>query len=126
MKRIAALVVVISFCLGFLTCYAENGGNAPETVIQAHAGASSIAPENTLSAFLAAKEAGVDGIETDVRMTKDRQLVLRHDDAIDTTSNGHGNISDMTLEELKAFDFGLWYSPDYAGETILTLEELFN
>ena len=119
MKRIAALILVMSFCLGFLACAAES-----ETLIQAHAGASSIAPENTLSAFLAAKEAGADGIETDIRMTKDHQLVLRHDDAIDSTSNGHGNISEMTLEELRAFDFGGWYGPDYAGETILTLEEL--
>ena len=92
-------------------------------MIQAHAGASAIAPENTLAAFRAAKEAGADGLETDVRMTKDHQLVIRHDDRIDSTSSGHGCISEMTLDELKTYDFGSWFGEQYEGETILTLEE---
>ena len=94
-----------------------------EVLIQAHAGASSIAPENTMAAFRAAKEIGADGIETDVRMTKDHHLVLHHDNSIDNTSDGSGYISQMTLEELKACDFGSWFGQEYAGEKILTLEE---
>ena len=92
-------------------------------LIQAHAGASLIAPENTLSAFMAARDSGADGIETDVRMTKDGFLVLYHNDSIEGGSNGHGIISEMTLAELKALDFGSWFDEQYAGEQILTLEE---
>ena len=92
-------------------------------LIQAHAGASVIAPENTLAAFRAAKDLGADGIETDVRMTKDGFLVLCHNDSIEGFSSGHGTISEMTLAELKELDFGSWFDEKFAGEQILTLEE---
>ncbi len=92
-------------------------------VIMAHAGGAYAAPENTLASFRRAREAGANGLETDVRMTKDRCLVLHHDDSIELTSDGEGKISEMTLEELKALDFGAWFSPEYEGERIPTLEE---
>lgn len=114
-KIIAALVMTAVFCAG--------GAARSETLVIAHRGASSQAPENTLAAFRLAKELGADGVETDVRLTADGQLVLGHDDAIDRTSDGHGLISGMTLEELKTFDFGSWFSEAYAGEKILTLDE---
>ena len=94
--------------------------------ILAHAGASAVSPENTLAAFSTAADLGADGIETDVRMTKDQKLVLAHDDKIDATSSGHGRISEMTLEELKACDFGSWFGPEFAGQEILTVEEAFS
>ena len=94
-----------------------------DPLILAHAGASLLAPENTLPALKEAKEIGADGFETDVRMTKDHQLVLHHDDSIGHESNGEGLISEMTLEELQTYDFGSWFSPEYEGEKILTLEE---
>ena len=98
--------------------------HADETcLILAHAGASTLAPENTRAAFEKAKEAGADGIETDVRMTRDHKLVLRHDEAIDRTSSGHGLISLLTLDELKSYDFGSWFDASFAGEKILTLDE---
>ena len=102
---------------------ADEKPSSPEILIQAHAGASAIAPENTRAAFRTAKEAGADGLETDVRMTKDHHLVIRHDERIDSTSNGHGSISEMTLEELRKYDYGSWFGPEYEGESILTLEE---
>ena len=123
-KRIAALAFALLLCFGVLTCHAEGAPDSPRrTLIQAHRGASSIAPENTMAAFHMAKAIGADGIEMDIRMTKDHQLVLRHEDEIGFTSDSHGLISEMTLDELKAVDFGQWYGPEYAGETILTLEE---
>ena len=99
----------------------KTPGNRP--LIQAHAGASAIAPENTLAAFQAAKDIGADGIETDIRMTKDGCLVLCHGDLVDDISSGHGAISEMTLAELKELDFGSWFDEKYAGEQISTLEE---
>ncbi len=102
------------------TAFADN----TEIIIQAHTGAAMFAPENTAAAFEKAAELGATGVETDLRMTKDLEIVIHHDDEIDLTSNGKGNISEMTLSELKKLDFGSWFSPEYAGEHILTLEEL--
>ena len=130
MKRIAAFIVaaVLSFaCRGALAENAESPAAAesaaPAVLIQAHRGASHLAPENTLAAFRAAKAVGADGVETDIRLTRDGQLVLRHEDAVDLTSNGRGNISEMTFEELKRLDFGAWYGKEFAGEAIPSLAE---
>ena len=67
----------------------------------AHRGASEYAPENTLSSFYLGLLQGADGIETDVRKTKDGILVLFHDDTVDRVSNGQGRVCDFTLKELK-------------------------
>ncbi len=70
----------------------------------AHRGLSSLYPENTLLAFSKAMEYGIDGIETDVQMTKDGELVIIHDERIDRTTNGTGHVKDYTLSELKKFN----------------------
>ena len=74
--------------------------------VAAHRGFSSNYPENTMSAFKAALDAGVDQIETDVRVTKDGELVLIHDSTVDRTTNGTGKVYDFTLDELKKLDAG--------------------
>ena len=68
----------------------------------AHRGASDYAPENTLSAFYLGLLQGANGIETDVQMTKDGQLVLFHDDTLERVTDGKGTIAEHTLDELKA------------------------
>lgn len=83
-----------------------------------HRGACGYEPENTLLSFTRAIEIGVDIIELDVRFSKDKQLVVIHDDTIDRTTNGHGAVRDFTLKELQAFDAG-------KGEHIPTLREVF-
>ena len=88
-----------------------------------HRGFNTEAPENTLPAFELSKRHGYRYVETDVYFTADGVPVCLHDGTIDRTSNGSGHVRDMTLEELKALDFGSWFSPDYAGTTIPTLEE---
>ncbi|AZR74246.1 hypothetical protein BBF96_13060 [Anoxybacter fermentans] len=95
------------------------------TQIIAHRGASGVAPENTLAAFRRAVQEGADGIEFDVHLTKDGEIVICHDETVDRTSNGMGYIYQLTLEELKRLDFGSWFSPEYEGEKILTLGEFF-
>ena len=84
--------------------------------VAAHRGWCGKYPENTMAAFRAALELGVDQIETDVRVTKDGQLVLIHDATLDRTTNGTGKVCDYTLAELKALDAG-------CGEKIPTLRE---
>ena len=98
------------------------------TAIWAHRGASAYAPENTLPAFILAARLGSDGIELDVQITKDRQVVVCHDHNIDRTSNGTGNICDLTLEELKQYDFGYpsAFGGRFAGTKISTLGEVYD
>lgn len=88
-----------------------------------HRGASQICPENTMAAFKQAYVDGADGIETDVHMSKDGQLVLIHDETIDRTSNGHGWVKDMTLEELRSYNYAYHHEGIYE---IPTLKELLD
>ena len=86
-------------------------------------GYSTEAPENTLAAVRLAHEKGFDMVTCDVSFTSDGVGVLLHDDTIDRTSDGEGNIADMTLAQVKEFDFGSWKSAAYADEEIPTFEE---
>lgn len=92
--------------------------------IYAHRGSSGTHPENTLSSFREAAKLAVHGVEFDVHMTKDDELVVIHDERIDRTSNGSGFIKDMTFEELRQYDYGSWFSSAFSGEVIPTLEEV--
>lgn len=74
--------------------------------VAAHRGWRSKYPENTLEAFKAALTLDVDQLETDVRVTKDGELVLMHDPTVDRTTNGSGLVCELTLKELKALDAG--------------------
>ncbi len=94
-----------------------------EFKIIAHRGASDIAPENTLAAIGAALDMGVDMIDLDVRMTKDEEIVVIHDETIDRTTNGSGKVVDYTLEEIKTYDAGGWKDSKFEGQTIPTLRE---
>jgi glycerophosphoryl diester phosphodiesterase len=85
--------------------------------IYAHRGASGTHPENTLAAFHAALALGADGIELDVQATADRVPVVLHDRSLERTTNGRGNIDELTLAELKQHDAG-------SGERVPTLEEV--
>ena len=91
--------------------------------ILGHRGASGTAPENTESAFKKALQGGADGVELDVHLTKDKELVVIHDERVDRTTNGTGYVKDLTLREIKKLDAGSYFSPQFAGERILTLEE---
>lgn len=93
--------------------------------IIAHRGHSIGAPEQTLAAFRAALEHGVTMLEADVRRTADDVLVLLHDGTVDRTTDGTGPIADLPLPAARALDAGSWFSPEFAGERIPTLEELF-
>ena len=94
--------------------------------IIAHRGWSGRYPENTLVSFEKALELPVDGIEFDLRMTADREIVVSHNFDIDTRSNGSGYIADFTLAELKKFDFGLKKGEEFAGTRIPTFDELLD
>ncbi|QFF97807.1 glycerophosphodiester phosphodiesterase [Psychrobacillus glaciei] len=92
--------------------------------IYAHRGSAGTLPENTIASFRATAILPVHGVEFDVHMTKDGELVVIHDESINRTSNGKGFIKDMTLAELKSYDFGEWFSTKFKGEKIPTLREV--
>ena len=89
-----------------------------------HRGASSEAPENTLAANRLAFQQSADGIEVDVRLTKDQKLVCMHDKNTLRTAGQELVIKENTLKKLKSLDVGLWKGMKWKGETIPTLEEV--
>lgn len=94
--------------------------------IIAHRGANKRAPQNTIPAFKKAIELGTDGFETDVHLSKDGVPVICHNYTIDETSNGSGEIENMTLEELRQYDFGSYFDPKFEGTTLPTLDEFLD
>ena len=93
-------------------------------LIYSHRGASKYAPENTMWAFNLAKDIGADGIELDVQLTKDSQVVVIHDDKVDRTSNGMGVVEQMYYSDLKQLDFGSWKHSKFKGEPIPLLSDV--
>lgn len=90
----------------------------------AHRGASHDAPENTLAAFQLAAQQGADGIELDVTLSTDGEVVVIHNDTVDATTDGSGAVSALPLAALKELDAGAWFGPGFAGERIPTLAEV--
>lgn len=99
-----------------------------KTQVWAHRGASGwdtqYAPENTMPAFEKAAQMGADGVELDVQLTKDGEIVICHDERIDRTSDGSGWVKDYTLAEIKKFSFNKPH-PEYGFVPIPTLKEFF-
>lgn len=100
-------------------------GSLPFPLIIAHRGDVTNAPENTISAFKKAQELGADGIELDVRLTKDEKLVVFHDRRLERTSNGAGPVNHSNQDEILRLDAGSWYSPEFMDEHPPTLDEVF-
>ncbi|WP_087971615.1 glycerophosphodiester phosphodiesterase [Oceanobacillus rekensis] len=93
------------------------------TQIIAHRGASKYAPENTMPAFELAYRMKAEGIETDVQLTKDNIPVLIHDEHVKRTTGHSGYVKDYTFDELSQLDAGSWFSDEFAGTSIPSLEE---
>ncbi len=81
-------------------------------------------PENTFAAFEQALNIGVDGLEVDVRRTKDDRLVLMHDDTIDRTTDGKGYVSKLLYDEIRLYDAGAWMGEEFAGERVPLLSDV--
>ena len=119
-----ACVLAIYLNVRFLSAgttptYASLGA----TLITAHRGSSSEAPENTIPAFEKAIEEGADYVEMDVRLTSDGELVLMHDPSTERTTGVDKLVCDTTYEELQQLDAGAEFSDEYAGTKIPTLQE---
>ena len=94
-------------------------------MVIAHRGGAALAPENTIAAFRRAIEVGADGVELDVRLTKDQRVVVLHDRRLERTTSGRGLIGTHTLEQLSQLDAGSWFSGEFNGERVPALDEVF-
>lgn len=119
------LSVSVFFFLNGLT-ESLAGSKEHDTLIVAHRGASSLAPENTISAFDKAVSLGADYIELDVQLTKDGELVVIHDVTVDRTTNGTGRVKNLTYAEIAALDAGSWFGPQFKGEKVPTLQTVLD
>lgn len=99
--------------------------NNHQPLIYAHRGSSMYAPENTLAAFVLAKEQGADGIELDTKLSADGEVVVFHDRTVDRTTQGKGRVNQLTLAQLRQLDAGMWKGQSFKGEKIPTLAEVF-
>ena len=114
--------------------YAEYPERAPiaskfpnnDVHVVAHRGHELVAPENTLPSFRAALDLGVEYLEVDMRVTKDGVPVVIHDATVDRTTNGSGQVTQLTFAEIRALDAGSWFSPEFAGVQVPTVEEVLN
>lgn len=98
--------------------------NSPQII--AHRGSSGNAPENTLSAFRLALEAGAKGIEIDVHLSKDKKVVVIHDFRIDRTTGNKGLVSEITFAELRKCNASKGFEDAFPDEKIPSLEEVLN
>ena len=99
--------------------------NFPTPMVFAHRGACAHAPENTLVSFETALQHGAPAIEFDVKLTSDGEVVVIHDQTLDRTTDGRGDVRKFTLVELKKLDAGGKFDPSFKGEQIPTLREVF-
>lgn len=91
-----------------------------------HRGTAGTRPELTRVGFERAIELGIDMVELDVQLTRDGELVVLHDRELGRTVRGGGAVRDRTLRELQSMDAGSWFDPVYAGERVLSLDEVFD
>ncbi len=94
--------------------------------VTAHRGASMFYPENTMAAFVGSVEQGADWIELDVQETKDKQIIVLHDESLKRTTGVDKRAGDLTYEEIQTFDAGSFFNREYEGESIPLLSEVID
>ena len=94
-----------------------------KVTLTAHRGWRAKYPENTMLGFREAMKLDIDGIEMDVHMTKDYEIVVCHDATLDRTTDTKGVISNMTLAEIREADAGIKFGEEFKGEKVPTFEE---
>ena len=110
--------IILLFIHSFLCCFCCD-----TTIIIAHRGVSSLAPENTIPAFQLGIDLNVDYIELDVQTSSDDSLMEIHDPTVNGTTNYSGLVSAYSYSQLKQMDAGSWFSNEYLGTEIPTLYE---
>ena len=129
-KIAISMIVILGVLGGSFLSYVFVSGKANVNIemtrnmeITAHRGASIRFPENTMAAFKGAKDLGADWIELDVQQTKDGKIIVAHDTNFKRVCKVDKNVWEVTLDEVKTYDAGSFFSKEFAGEKIPTLEE---
>jgi len=133
MKRITSFVATLTLILTGMAfagdrpmtidAFLDPGGR---TWVIAHRGFSGRAPENTVAAIREAIAIGADMAEIDVTLTADERVVVIHDETLQRTTNGSGNVGDHSFDEIRSLDAGSWFAPQFAGEKVPTLGEVLD
>lgn len=92
--------------------------------VASHRGASAVAPENTIPAVTAALDEGFPYVEVDLALTADGHPVLMHDPTVDRTTDGSGEIANLTFDQVRRLDAGAWFSPAFAGTQVPSIDDL--
>jgi glycerophosphoryl diester phosphodiesterase len=128
--RNSILKLLIGFTFVSGVALAQSAWTAQEDgkkiKVIAHRGEHLHHPENTMAAFQAAIDAGADYFELDVRTTSDAKFVIMHDNTLDRTTNGTGEVHKHTFDEIRALDAGAKFSPSFAETKVPTLDEAFD
>ena len=106
-----------------IDAFLDPGGR---TWVIAHRGFSGRAPENTVAAIREAIAIGADMAEIDVTLTADNRVVVIHDETLQRTTNGSGNVADHSFDEIRSLDAGSWFASQFAGEKVPTLDEVLD
>ena len=117
--------IILIFAITVLfgkTSFSQNKTSAVIFVV--YQSALEDAPENTMIAFKRAVEMGAGGIMVDIRLTKDKQIVLMHDETIDRTTDGKGRVAQILYDELRVYDAGYWRGNGFAGERVPHLSDV--
>lgn len=125
MKKKLSVLLALLLCVTcvFCACSSNIAANRGRKINSINHRGYPDAPENTLSAYCLSAEKGFSMVECDINFTKDDVPVLLHDESVNRTSNGKGNIRELYFEEVRELDFGSWKGSQYAGEKIPTFSE---
>ncbi|MFS0782543.1 glycerophosphodiester phosphodiesterase [Bacillus sp. 1P06AnD] len=122
---IMGLVFVIAVYIAFIHLKKKQSETAwRHTRIVAHRGSSGVCPENSKSAFDHALSSQADLIELDIQLSKDEKFMVIHDASLKRTSGDKRLVCELTKQELKAVDIGIWKGKHFEGERILSLSEV--
>lgn len=95
--------------------FSQPGLSRP--LVFAHRGGAALRPENTMAAFDHGLSLGADGVELDVRLSRDGVVVVHHDDTLDRTTDAHGPLAERTADELARVDAGYWFNSNSQAAT---------
>ncbi|MCF2447021.1 glycerophosphodiester phosphodiesterase [Dyadobacter sp. CY345] len=117
-------IVILAIVLTTQAYAQKSKIKMPQRGLCAHRGAMDTHPENTIPALVEAARLGAQMIEFDIQLTKDSMMVIMHDETVDRTTNGKGNVENLTFDYIRSLDAGVKKSDKFKGTLVPTFEEV--